>query len=370
MLIAGIDFGSSLIKAVSGEHEFVTPGMVGDSNEGWAGMAADKSWENNLCVHVGYDENNNLVKQFFGELARTQSEVKRAITGGARISTSNVDLAVKVSLAVLAIKTGVIDAGCPDPQEIDSIITIGVPISTNRESMKELSQGLKGVKEIVLENDGTKEIIQLRINIQNCMVVYGPYGSYVQMLQEYRENTAVDAVITDIGFGSAEILSIYEGRPNSLSSASIPDLSLETLANRIAQSLEKQTGRIVKGLDLMRLLQQDKSTVIISGENLDISELKRYYVEAIANSLTDEIINLVTQLPPDARIKYYIFTGDGVELFWKDLELILFQKNLIQDVDQAGHPKDYKVANARGFEFISQSRAAKLDSARQEVESS
>jgi hypothetical protein len=179
------------------------------------------------------------------------------------------------------------------------------------------------------------------------------------MLQEFAEKTAVDAVVTDIGFGSAEILSIYEGRPNALASASIPDLSLETLANRMASALQKQTGRIIKGIDLMSLLQKGNQNVIIGGETLDIAELKQYYIEAIASSLTDEIIALVSQLPPDARIKYYIFTGDGVDLFWKDLELILFQRNLIEDLDQAAHPKDYRISNAKGFEFIARSRLAK-----------
>ena len=50
--------------------------------------------------------------------------------------------------------------------------------------------------------------------------------------------------------------------------------------------------------------------------------------------MTDEIVTLVSRLPPDARIKYYLFTGDGIDLFWKDLETILYQKNLIQDINQ------------------------------------
>ncbi|MBD3188735.1 hypothetical protein GF325_18045 [Candidatus Bathyarchaeota archaeon] len=359
VLVVGIDFGSSLIKAASGDAEFVSPGIMGEYNEGWSGMASDKSWENNLCIHVGYDAEGNLVKQFFGEIARKQSEVKRAITGSGIKNLDHVEMAVKVSMAILAIATGTIDPGVQDVQEIECIATVGVPIATQREKMKNLSQRLKGTKEIVIENDNTKKIIQLRVHVTSCMVVYGPYGSYVQLLQEFKENTAVDAVITDIGFGSAEILSIYDGRPNTLASASIPDLSLETLAHRIALALQDQTGKIIKGLDLMHLLQEGQSMVIIGGERLDISELKSYYVEAIANSLTDEIIDLVSKLPPDARIKYYIFTGDGVDLFWKDLELALYQKNLIQDMDQAAHPKDYRIANARGFEFIATSRFKK-----------
>ncbi|MHA1847854.1 MAG: hypothetical protein ACTSXU_09435 [Promethearchaeota archaeon] len=356
VLVAGIDFGSSLIKGFAGGKEFVTPGILGEFNEGWSGMGSDSSWDNNLCIHVATDESGNVIKQFFGEHARLNSEVKRAITGGVIQDVKNVDFATKIVLGILGLKTSLLDENVSNVQELDCIITVGVPVSTTRERMKELSHLLKGSKELIMENDNTKKIVRLKLNVTNCMVVYGPYGSYIQMLQEFGENTAVDAVITDIGYGSAEVLSIYEGRPNTLASASIPDLSLETLAHRIAIALEKQTGRIVRGIDLMRLLQQDKQTVIIGGESLDISELKTYYIQAIANSLTDEIINLVSQLPPDARIKYYIFTGDGVELFWKDLELTLFQKNIIQDVDQAAHPKDYKIANAKGFEFIARSR--------------
>ncbi len=357
LLVCGIDFGSALIKASSEGKDFVSPSVAGESNEGWSGMGSDPSWENNLSVYMGVDEENHVHKLFFGELARTQSEVKRVLTKGGRVAeVEDVELAIKVSLVVMGVLTGKLDGNNPDIQETDCVITVGVPVSTTVEKMKQLSAALKGVKEIVVENDFTKKVVQVRLNITSCMIVYGPYGSYYQMLNEFNESTAVDAVITDIGYGSAEILTIYEGKPNVLASASISDLSLETLANRVAIALQQQTGRIIKGIDLMRVLQQDKPRVIIAGENLDITEIKNYYVANIVKGLTDEIIQRVTQLPPDARVKYYIFTGDGVELFWKDLELNLFQRNLIQDINQAAHPKDYKIANARGFENIARAR--------------
>ncbi|NMC03793.1 MAG: hypothetical protein GYA24_01210 [Candidatus Lokiarchaeota archaeon] len=359
-LIAGIDFGSALIKATSGGMDFINPAMTGEFNEGWSGTGADPSWDNNACVHVGTDQNNQVYKQFFGELARMQSEVKHVLTKGGMIAdAADVELAVKVALAVLGIKTKQIDENNPGVQELDCIITVGVPVSTGIEKMKAVSQALKGTKEIVLENDFSKKVVQVRMNITSVTITYQPYGSYYAMMQEFNEDSAVDAVVTDIGFGSAEILTLYAGRPSNVASSSIGDLSLETLANRIAMQLQKQTGRIVRGVDLMRLLQQGKNTVIISGESLDIGPIKKFYIEQIAKTLTDEIVALVSRLPPDARIKYYIFTGDGIDLFWKDLETILYQKSLIQDINQASHPKDYKISNARGFELIAKARAAK-----------
>ncbi len=361
-LIAGIDFGSSLIKATSGGMDFVGPAMVGEFNEGWSGTGGDPSWDNNACIHVGLDQAGNVYKQFFGELARMQSEVKHVLTKGGMIAEpADVELAIKVALTVLGIKTKTIDESNPGVQEMDCVVTVGVPVSTGVEKMKALSQALKGTKELVLENDFSKKVVQVRMNITSVMVIYGPYGSYYAMMQEFKEDSAVDAVVTDIGFGSAEILTLYAGRPNNIASSSIGDLSLETLANRIAMQLQKQTGRIVKGVDLMRLLQKGQNTVIISGETLDIGPIKKFYVEQIAKTLTDEIVTLVSRLPPDARIKYYLFTGDGVDLFWKDLEVILYQKNLIQDINQAAHPKDYKISNARGFEQIARARAEKAN---------
>ncbi|MEX2684424.1 MAG: hypothetical protein Q6373_022830 [Candidatus Sigynarchaeota archaeon] len=359
-LIAGIDFGSSLIKATSGGMDFVNPAMVGEFNEGWSGTGADPSWDNNICVHVGIDQNGQVYKQYFGELARMQSEVKRLLTKGGLIADpADVELAVKVALAVLGIKTKILDEANPGVQEMECVVTVGVPVSTGVEKMKAISQALKGTKELVLENDFSKKVVQVRMNITSVMVVYGPYGSYWSMMQEFNEASAVDAVVTDIGFGSAEILTLYAGRPSNIASASIGDLSLETLANRIAIQLQSQTGRIVRGVDLMRLLQQGKNTAIIQGEAMDIGPTKKYYIEQIAKTLTDEIVALVSRLPPDARVKYYIFTGDGVDLFWKDLETLLYQKNLIQDINQAAHPKDYKISNARGFEQIARARASK-----------
>lgn len=362
MLIAGIDFGSSLIKATSGGADFVNTSMVGEFNEGWSGSGGDPSWDNNVCIQVGIDEQGQVYKQYFGELARLQSEVKRVLTkNGMIVEITDVDLAVKVALVVLGIKNQFIDENAKDVQELECVITVGVPVSTGLEKMKQLSQALKGTKEIVLENDQTKKIVQVSLIITSCMVIYGPYGSYYTMMQEFNEATAVDAVVTDIGYGSAEILTLYAGRPNNIASVSITDLSLETLANRIAVALQQQTGRIIRGVDLMRLLQEGKNTVIIAGEALDVGELKKYYIEQIVKTLTDEIIILISRLPPDARIKYYIFTGDGVELFWNDLEVILYQKNLIHDINQAAHPQDYKISNARGFEQIARAKIEKSE---------
>lgn len=359
-LVAGIDFGSALIKATTGDHALVFPAMVGEWNEGWSGMGGDDSWENNACIHAGTGPDGQARKQFFGELARTQSEVRRVLARGGTIpEVADVELAVVVSLVVLGIKTGRLDPVTTGIQDLECVITVGVPVSTSVDKMKQLSQQLKGTKELVLQNDHTKQVVHTRLVVTGSMVVYGPYGSYYSMLQSFNEDTAVDAVITDIGYGSAEILTIYEGRPNILASASIPDLSLETLADRIAAALQKQTGRIVKGVDLMRGLQKGERRLVIGGEALDITGLVAYYVEAIATSLCDEIIRLVSSLPPDARVKYYIFAGDGVDLFWKDLELVLFQKNLIRDVNQAAHPADYRFSNARGFEAIARARLAR-----------
>jgi hypothetical protein len=360
VLYAGIDFGSALIKASSNGADFVNASMIGEFNEGWSGSGGDPSWDNNACVQVGIDEQGQVYKQFFGELARLQSEVKRLLTKNGMIAdVADVELAVKVALTILGIKNQLLDENVQDVQDLECIITIGVPVSTGLEKMKQLSQAMKGTKEIVLENDQTKKLVQVRLNITNCMVVYGPYGSYYTMMQEFNETEAVDTIVADIGYGSAEILTLYAGRPNSLASASITDLSLETLANRIAMALQQQTGRIIRGVDLVRLLQGTKSTVIIAGETLDIGALKKYYIEQIVKSLTDEIITLISRLPPDARIKYYIFTGDGVELFWKDLEAMLYQKNLIHDINLAAHPQDYKISNARGFEQIARARFEK-----------
>ncbi|HME56680.1 MAG TPA: hypothetical protein VKM55_31050 [Candidatus Lokiarchaeia archaeon] len=360
VMVAGIDFGSALVKATSGGADFVNASMIGEFNEGWSGSGGDPSWDNNICVQVGIDEQGQVYKQYFGELARLQSEVKRLLTKNGMIAdVADVELAVKVALVILGIKNQLIDENVQDVQEIECITTVGLPVSTGLEKMKQLSQALKGIKEIVLENDQTKKIVQVRLNITSCMVVYGPYGSYFAMMQEFNESEAVDAVVADIGYGSTEILTVYGGRPNAVASSSITDLSLETLANRLAVAIQQQTGRIIRGVDLMRFLQDGKDTVIIAGETLDVSQLKKYYIEQIVKTLTDEIVILVSRLPPDARIKYYIFTGDGVGLFWNDLETTLYQKNLIQDINQTAHPQDYRISNARGFEQIARARFEK-----------
>ncbi|MHA1271499.1 MAG: hypothetical protein ACTSPY_17030, partial [Candidatus Helarchaeota archaeon] len=261
----GIDLGTSTIKVVCGSNRYLIPSIVGEVNPGWSGMTIDKSLENNLVLIEGNQE------YYVGELARIQSEVKRAIASeGQMKSAEDTFIAIKAALGLLVDK---------DYDEV--VIATGVPVATSLGVMKNLSRMLKGELDIKLRNDATGEERSIKIRIQKTLVLPEPYGTYYGTLKERGEETAVDTVIIDIGHGSTDILTMYQGRPMRTASGSLVEAT-DVLTSRMAKSLQEKTGTIIKPFNLMMTLKKGKETVMISGRTYSIKEIKEYYAKQIS----------------------------------------------------------------------------------------
>ncbi|MHA1791846.1 MAG: ParM/StbA family protein, partial [Promethearchaeota archaeon] len=193
MKFAGMDLGTSTIKISTDNNKNLIKiaSVIGDVNEGWTGMSMDKSWVNNLVLEQGGKE------YFVGELARTQSEIKRPIASEGKMkSAEDAFIAIKSTLALVA----------EDGDEF--IVCAGVPVATPMGEMKELSRLLKGEHEIRVRNDATGEKRVLNVNVTKCLVIPEPYGTYYYTLKSRNEDSAIDAVIIDIGHGSTDFLSM------------------------------------------------------------------------------------------------------------------------------------------------------------------
>jgi len=331
----GIDLGTSTIKISYGNEYHLIPSLIGEVNPGWGGGAGDTSFENNLVIIDGSE------KWYVGELARLQSEVKRPLAhNGQMKSAEEVFLAIKAALG-LTIKN--IDE--------DVVIATGVPVATSMEVMKNLSKMLKGNIEIHIENEATKEKRKFEINIEKTLVMPEPYGTYYKTLKEKGAEEAVDTVLIDIGHGSTDILTMYQGRPMRTASGSLIE-AVDTLTNRMAKALQEKSGQIIKPFDLMMVIKNRRDTVMIGGQTYSIKGLMDHYSKQIAKVIIDEVKRLITTLPPDAFVEFYIICGGGAYSFGDVIKEAIIEGKLVSSPENVIIPEDPVLSNAQGFELI------------------
>ena len=341
----GIDLGTSLTKLVGpgGKKIVKIPSLVGDPNPGWKGLGTDKTWLNNLVLQTDGGK-----KYFVGELARLQSEIKRPLAEKGKMKS--------LKDALIAIKAAL--SNFVEEDYANLTIATGVPVASSEEEMTSISSGLKGAMTINVANDATGEEKEIRLKIDQCMVMPVCYGSYYEILKSSGESRAVDAIVVDIGAGATNILTVFEGRLMRTASGSVQE-SINTLAQRIASNLNQQTGKILRPFELIKAIEKGQKKVMIAGEQYDIADTIDYYVGTISDIIVDEVTTLLNTLPPDAWIERVILTGGGAEVFGTNMKTILTEHNIVKSPEEVIVPKDPVLANAMGFQKIAQSRVDK-----------
>jgi hypothetical protein len=336
ILPLGIDIGGS-VKIACGKQRFNIPSIIGASNPGggWSGMVADKDWEHNLVLVEGEE------LSYIGELARLQSIIKRLLVEKGKLENmSDVFKIIKAAIALLDIQ---------DEQQL--VIATGVPISTSTELMKQMSASFKGSYDIQIRNDATSEEKKVSIQILKAIILPEAYGSYYQVVSEAGEGVASDAIVVSLDY-LTEILTIYQGRPMRLACGNLMDGSLAVLANKVAATLQKFTNKVVNPLDLLPNLRLNRNQVNVGGKTYDITESKDFFIREIGRVIADQLKTLIASLPYDAQIEHYIITGEGTNIFWKEIELHLLEEGVLQDLEKVILPKDPVFANVMGFENL------------------
>ena len=305
-------------------------------------MTTDKSWENNLIIV------DNEEEYYIGELARTQSEIKNFILDqGSLNRIEDLFLLIKAVLSVLLKEV-----------KDDIILGIGTPISTSIEKMKELSSQLKGEFDVKIINDATKEIIEKKLSITQVLVMPESYGSYYQVVSSFSEtNTALNAVVISLDL-LTEILTIFEGKLIRKASRNLTNASLFVLSNKIAIALRQKTGIIINPHAILENIRGNMEYVVLSGKTYDIGKIKEHYVRQIAKEIVDNLISVLNNLPLEAEIEYYIVTGEAVELFWTEIEMLILEHNIIDplELDRIVKVKDPIFSNAIGFESLAKKK--------------
>jgi len=305
-------------------------------------LTTDKSWENNLIIV------DNEEEYYIGELARTQSEIKNFILDqGSLNRIEDLFLLIKAVLSVLLKEV-----------KDDIILGIGTPISTSIEKMKELSSQLKGEFDVKIINDATKEIIEKKLSITQVLVMPESYGSYYQVVSSFSEtNTALNAVVISLDL-LTEILTIFEGKLIRKASRNLTNASLFVLSNKIAIALRQKTGIIINPHAILENIRGNMEYVVLSGKTYDIGKIKEHYVRQIAKEIVDNLISVLNNLPLEAEIEYYIVTGEAVELFWTEIEMLILEHNIIDplELDRIVKVKDPIFSNAIGFESLAKKK--------------
>ncbi|MHA1146940.1 MAG: hypothetical protein ACTSR8_01715 [Promethearchaeota archaeon] len=339
MRFIGADLGTSTIKISCGDNSFTIPSLIGEPNPGWTGGVMDQNLISNLVLVEGNEQ------WYVGELARTQSEVKRALAADGQMkSAEETFLAIKAALGTLI-----------ENENEEVVVATGVPVATSLQVMQNLSRMLKGEMEIHIKNDATGKEKKINVNIVKCLVLPEPYGTYYATLKQKGEEEAVDTVLIDIGHGSTDILTMYQGRPMRTASGSLREAT-DTLTNRIASALQEKTNQIIKGFDLMMTIKKGRDAVMIGGQTYSIKEVKEYYAKQIAKVMVDEVMRLISTLPPDAFVEYYIICGGGAYIFGNAIKQAIIDGNLVAEADMVIIPEDPVMSNANGFELIAQSQ--------------
>lgn len=335
-LAIGIDIGGH-IKFYSGDIKLEISNIIGNSNPvAWSEMAIDKRWKNNLILIEGDQE------YYIGELARTQSSIKRYVLEKAILTKiSDVFFLIKAALPLIA------------KVEDEIVLGIGVPIATSEETLKELSSKLKGEVEVKIKNEATKEIIERKFNIKQVLLMPESYGTYYDILTTIGEENVIDALVITLDLHT-EIVTIYDGNLVRLASRNIADASLSVLTNKVARALEEDTGSIVNPHSILESIRNNDTQVVIAGKIANISSVKDYYIRQISAEIVENVIEVLNLLPLDNTVEYFIITGEACDIFWNELEMLLIENLLIKDVDV---DRIIKVpnpifSNAKGFEAM------------------
>jgi hypothetical protein len=348
----GIDFGSNTIKAAAKEGQYVIllPSIIGDRNPGFSGLISDQTLEKNLVI---LDEDGK--ERYFGELARLQSPVQRQIIVDRNFQDFQLILsAMKAICGTLFQKMEL-----ENNSTINTIITTGVPITGSRQLMKEISQTLVGHHRIQMKNDATEENLSYQLNVKRCFVLPDAFGCYYRSLIQSNERTAIDAVVTDIGHRTTDILTVYSGRMMRNASGSIKE-GVTMVVERLAKTLTEQANRIVRPHELTRVIERNQETLQFGNQILDIGTAKNYYLKSVSEIIADEITNRIRTLPPDAFLEKIIITGGGTPLFKDFLATDLIEKEIISTENGLTVPKNPLIANVLGFLLIAESKTKKL----------
>jgi len=118
------------------------------------------------------------------------------------------------------------------------------------------------VHEIKVKNDATVETKQMKILVEQALVMPEPYGTYYNILKTSGVTTAVDSVIVDIGHGTTDILCMYNGRIMRAASGSLEEAT-DSLTSALSRAIQEKSGKIIRPFDLMKTIEKARGQFLL-----------------------------------------------------------------------------------------------------------
>lgn len=221
--------------------------------------------------------------------------------------------------------------------------------------MKVLSAKLKGVVQIKIKNEATGEIIDIEKIISKVLVMPTSYGTYYGFASKSEDKTAIDAIVISLDF-LTEILTIYNGQLIRSACQNIKNASLYVLSNKISQALQQQTGTILNPQSILMNIRNNIDQINVGGKIFDIGKVKQHYIQQISKEIVSDLKDLLGALPLEAQIDYFIISGEAVDIFWTEVEMLILEEMLIEELDRIVVVEDKKFSHAIGFEMMAQKR--------------
>jgi hypothetical protein len=106
----------------------------------------------------------------------------------------------------------------------------------------------------------------------------------------------------------------------------------------------------------MNVIRRQKDTVMLGGQTYSIKSIKDFYAAQISKVMIDEVMRLISTLPPDAYVEYYIICGGGAYSFGEAIRQSIIDGKLVASPDNVIIPEDPVMSNANGFELIAHSQ--------------
>ena len=121
-----------------------------------------------------------------------------------------------------------------------------------------------------------------------------------------------------------------------------------------AAGLLHDIGIIVEDQFFTEQFDQALSTVMSEIRNLHEVENETLNINhaQIGKAIADQLKIAISKLPPDAQIEYFIITGEGTNIFWKEIELNLLEAGIIKELDKVFIPEDPAFTNVNGFKNL------------------
>ncbi len=241
----------------------------------------------------------------YGETAVRLNRGGQATNDRARFTREYNPLLTIAGLARLIVKEQL-------PLTVDTLV-VGLPVNYFKTYQQEMTEALTGEHPVTLYRENGSVLRDLKIVIENVMVIPQGYGAYLSWALNEQGNKIADRLVPtaviDGGESTCDIVAA-EGRYLDNLSKSIPS-ALDEVYHELERQIDEQTGTFVSRTQIEAYIRQGK-TLPASGRRLDLTVMRQQIIAHKAEEIVNRILTTVRPIQPEHVL---VCGGSGMELF-------------------------------------------------------